>query len=164
MSVNTLFETCTATHQPTLQLGDQGPDVNNLRRLLAASSRGFGTAGLSVGDSFDTRIDSIVRALQYQVFLETDGIVGPKTWKALCADGPVDMPTITEGAQGNAVRLAQKRLVQCGFDLGAIDGDFGPLTLAATRQFQNNNHLAVDGIIGPITWNMLSFCSVGRGH
>ena len=164
MSVNTLINTCTTTNKPTLKLGDQGTDVNNLRQLLAASNRGFGIAGLGLGDIFDTRIDSIVRAFQYQVFLDPDGIVGPKTWKALCADAPVDMPTITEGAKGDTIRLAQQRLIQCGYDLGAIDGDFGPRTLAATRQFQVDQQLVVDGIIGPKTWNALSFCLVGGGY
>ena len=48
------------------------------------------------------------------------------------------MPNITEGAKGDTVRLAQQRLIQCGYDLGSIDGDFGPRPLAATRQFQSD--------------------------
>jgi murein DD-endopeptidase MepM/ murein hydrolase activator NlpD len=35
------------------------------------------------------------------------------------------------------------------------DGDFGPQTLAAVREFQRSHGLAPDGIIGPLTWGAL---------
>jgi peptidoglycan hydrolase-like protein with peptidoglycan-binding domain len=34
-------------------------------------------------------------------------------------------------------------------------GKFGPKTLAAVRSFQQNNHLAVDGVVGKNTWKAL---------
>ena len=37
----------------------------------------------------------------------------------------------------------------------AIDGNFGPNTQAALRQFQNERHLAVTGITDPATWKAL---------
>jgi peptidoglycan hydrolase-like protein with peptidoglycan-binding domain len=34
----------------------------------------------------------------------------------------------------------------------AVDGDFGPLTEQAVREFQLGQGIEVDGIVGPITW------------
>ncbi|MBS7360520.1 MAG: peptidoglycan-binding protein, partial [Oscillospiraceae bacterium] len=36
-----------------------------------------------------------------------------------------------------------------------IDGDFGPTTLAAVKEFQKDNSLDVDGIVGSATRSAL---------
>jgi peptidoglycan hydrolase-like protein with peptidoglycan-binding domain len=58
------------------------------------------------------------------------------------------------GSQGDAVKVAQTLLNNKGHWLVA-DGVFGPATDNATRQFQHNCGLAVDGIVGTQTWNVL---------
>jgi peptidoglycan hydrolase-like protein with peptidoglycan-binding domain len=64
-------------------------------------------------------------------------------------------PTISEGATGDVVRRLQRALRRTP-NLGlAVDGIFGPLTLAAVREFQTGAGLVVDGIVGPLTWNAL---------
>lgn len=72
------------------------------------------------------------------------------------------MPELAQGAQGGAVRSLQGLLVARGFHLGTtgaahdgIDGDFGALTHAAVISFQEEMHIAADGIVGPITWPLL---------
>jgi WD40 repeat protein len=64
--------------------------------------------------------------------------------------------SLTEPAMtGPDVLQLQKRLVQLGFKLGTPDGVFGPKTDQAVRQFQEQNGLVVDGIVGPLTWKKL---------
>ena len=54
------------------------------------------------------------------------------------------------GARGEAVRQLQRDLAALGFFLAA-DGDFGPATQKAVRDFQRAHGLAADGIAGPET-------------
>ena len=61
-------------------------------------------------------------------------------------------PTITEGATGPTVRWAQYLLVRRTLSYNQIDGIFGPATKTAVEQFQRDSHLAVDGVVGPATW------------
>lgn len=58
--------------------------------------------------------------------------------------------TLRRGAQGEAVRLLQRELGGV-----AVDGEFGTYTEAAVRTFQGCRGLAVDGVVGPVTWTAL---------
>ena len=64
-------------------------------------------------------------------------------------------PTISEGSQGEVVEWVQYLLVRFALSDYQIDGIFGSVTLAAVEQYQTFKHLAVDGIVGPITWGAL---------
>ena len=59
---------------------------------------------------------------------------------------------ITEG--GMVTRL-QTALKNRGFDIGTVDGRFGPGTESAVMRFQEANGLNADGIVGQVTWNAL---------
>jgi peptidoglycan hydrolase-like protein with peptidoglycan-binding domain len=56
---------------------------------------------------------------------------------------------------GDDVRYVQEILQILGYYRGDIDGYYGPLTEQAVRQFQEANGLAVDGIVGPNTYEAL---------
>jgi peptidoglycan hydrolase-like protein with peptidoglycan-binding domain len=59
--------------------------------------------------------------------------------------------------QGGDVRAVQQRLLDLGYwQVGVVDGVFGPQTEAAVRLFQEENGLAVDGVVGPQTRARLS--------
>ncbi|MDQ0232560.1 L,D-transpeptidase family protein [Metabacillus malikii] len=55
------------------------------------------------------------------------------------------------GSQGVAVRELQQQLTNNGYSTGGIDGIFGTQTKQAVIQFQRNNGLTADGIVGPMT-------------
>jgi len=50
----------------------------------------------------------------------------------------------------------QQRLIALGYDPGPVDGYFGPQTEAAVKEFQRDNGLYPDGIVGPKTLGALS--------
>ena len=49
----------------------------------------------------------------------------------------------------------QVALKNAGCYNGKIDGDIGPLTEEAVREFQAKNNLVIDGKVGPKTWAVL---------
>ena len=63
-------------------------------------------------------------------------------------------PLLRSGSQGNFVYLLQFILNQYGYNL-TVDGIFGSRTLNAVRDFQRNNSLSVDGLVGTNTWKTL---------
>jgi murein L,D-transpeptidase YcbB/YkuD len=65
------------------------------------------------------------------------------------ADKPALPGIIKLGSQGELVRLIQDKL---GIK---VDGIFGSLTEKAVKEFQRNNGLAVDGIVGQNTWSKM---------
>lgn len=66
---------------------------------------------------------------------------------------PYIAPTVTlkRGSSGTGVKWLQYQLKARGYDCGAIDGIFGKNTDLMIKQFQKNNNLVVDGLVGPAT-------------
>ncbi len=65
-------------------------------------------------------------------------------------------PVLRVDAVGSAVSQLQIELQSLGYYKGEIDGGYGEQTEAAVRQFQSDQQLAVDGVVGPSTWDALS--------
>lgn len=65
------------------------------------------------------------------------------------------MSVCRRGSQGPEVARIQKRLQDLGLYQGCLDGDFGGGTEMAVKAFQRQEGLAVDGVVGPETWNRL---------
>lgn len=55
------------------------------------------------------------------------------------------------GSSGSQVRTLQTKLNRWGYDCGTVDGIFGSKTQTAVKQFQKNNGLVADGIVGAKT-------------
>jgi peptidoglycan hydrolase-like protein with peptidoglycan-binding domain len=131
---------------PILKQGSQGPRVKTLQYLL----RGHRDAwrNLAVDGIFGPITEEIVRAFQDFNALTIDGIVGQQTWTRLTE------VTVRRGDTGDYVKAAQNELDRHGKSLD-VDGIFGALTDAATREYQKSAGLSVDGIVGPNTWREL---------
>ena len=61
---------------------------------------------------------------------------------------------LRKGIRGTKITELQQALKDRGYSLD-IDGDFGPQTEAVVRQYQEDEGLVVDGIVGPLTWSRL---------
>jgi len=123
-----------------LNRGDESFFVEIMQHLLRA--RGF---GLIADGVFGPITEQAVRDFQGSQGIAVDGVVGPVTWSRLFI-------TVRRGSTGEAVKGVQVRMNQRQADPIAVDGDFGPLTEAAVREFQQSRDIDVDGVVGPITW------------
>lgn len=143
----------TISDWPILKSGDKDHPVKTLQHLLRARGHTVAVDGV-----FGSNTDAAVKAFQTSKGLVADGKVGPQTWKALIIQ-------VQQGSHGEAVRGVQEEILfrdESG-NLNAglvVDGIFGPKTDAFVRGFQQAlatdiPSVAVDGIVGPITWQAL---------
>jgi hypothetical protein len=138
---------------PLVQQGDQNHPVRTLQHLLRARGHRVAVDGI-----FGRNTDAAVQSFQKEHGLAVDGIVGQHTWLALIVQ-------VQRGSEGDAVRGVQEefqfRNLSGDPSRGVqIDGIFGPKTEAAVRGFQQAiaqdvPSMAVDGIVGPMTWQAL---------
>ncbi|HUF16121.1 MAG TPA: peptidoglycan-binding protein [Acidimicrobiia bacterium] len=132
------------------RVGDEGTAVRDIQDRLAALGYDPGADQRSV---FGEGTRQAVVAFQKAKGLESDGIVGPNTWRSLYEAGYrlgdrilfLRRPMI----RGEDIAELQSRLNTLGFDSGKVDGIYGPETEAAVIDFQHNRHLAEDGKVGP---------------
>jgi peptidoglycan hydrolase-like protein with peptidoglycan-binding domain len=61
--------------------------------------------------------------------------------------------TLQQGSTGADVSKVQSMLSSYGL---TVDGQYGPKTMAAVKQFQASKGLVADGIVGPKTWQALA--------
>jgi peptidoglycan hydrolase-like protein with peptidoglycan-binding domain len=128
----------------------QGSSQATNWRVLAAQHllRAHG-ATIAADGAFGPLSGQAVQAFQQTLrAVEISTTLGQLDWPSLIitvkqGDGP-------EGPKGEAVRAVQTLLA----DL-TVDGDFGPQTDAAVRQFQQVFLPPADGIVGPNTWHTL---------
>lgn len=64
------------------------------------------------------------------------------------------MEVLKRGSKGTTVKILQQVLKL------NVDGIFGPATELAVKQFQKDNNLVVDGIVGNNTWKKLGIMNI----
>jgi hypothetical protein len=116
------------------------PPSSQIRRFRAVSEA-YGAAGVSWWDWGDATTSD---------------------WSALSTpvgeiagyEPAAGMASLGSGAVGDLVVWAQEHLLSAGQHI-AIDGAFGPKTLAAVKRFQRAHGLPATGLIDTNTWNAL---------
>ena len=78
-----------------------------------------------------------------------------KTIQTDTGTGGTTTTALRQGSTGDSVKQLQTALANQGYYTGAIDGSYGPKTLAAVKAYQTANKLTVDGIAGPQTQGSL---------
>lgn len=143
------------SNYPTLRVGSRSDFVYLLQLML--NQNGF---NLAIDGQFGTNTLNAVTQFQRANGLVADGVVGNNTWRTLLVLPP--RPTIRRGSSGSYVTYLQEKLTSKLYQVGTIDGIFGGMTEQAVREFQQENGLAVDGIVGPATWQAVSVIGGGR--
>ena len=156
-------------HQFTLHQGSNRIEV----KLLQWTLNDYGQK-TEVDGIFGPKTDRNVRQYQKDNGLAVDGIVGVKTWAAIYAEhqtpadgnelparlknlmaiAPEHQYTLHLDSKRIEVELLQWTLNAYGLKT-RVDGIFGPETSRNVRQYQADNGLTVDGIVGVNTWTAL---------
>ena len=78
-----------------------------------------------------------------------------RTAAATTAESQLTYPgqLVRRGAEGEDVKAIQQKLKDAGYDVGEIDGKFGPKTERALKQYQRDQGLKADGVAGPKTYD-----------
>lgn len=146
------------------QIGSGGEKVKSIQRIVGVIDDGI----------YGPKTAAAVKSWQQKLGVNADGIWGPITEEATnnlfaflanLQSSPQHNPffdaledakkqVLRQGSVGGSVKIAQYILNEKGYGLVA-DGIFGAATNFAVWQFQKDNGLSVDGIIGPQTWNAL---------
>lgn len=150
-----------------LSLGSRGPEVRTIQGQL--QKLGY-FKRLPTG-KFGPLTKAAVIRFQTDTGLTPNGIVDDSTESALqqhstgsnsAPSTPASQrPKLRIGDRGADVKSLQQILTDVEAYSGKINGQFDDSTLDAVKQFQKDNGLAVDGIVGPRTWSVLSSFAAG---
>jgi peptidoglycan hydrolase-like protein with peptidoglycan-binding domain len=158
------FPTPSVPESAIFKVGSNGDKVKDIQKLVGVEQDGV----------YGPKTEQAVKVWQYKLGVNADGVWGPQTEEAsnnlfaylanltetpqnnefFEAINEAKKQVISKGSTGDAVKIAQIALNIKGYNLQA-DGIFGNLTTHSTWQFQKDNGLRVDGVIGPETWNVL---------
>lgn len=138
-----------AAASETLKQGSSGTAVKQVQQKL--KDLGYYTG--SVDGIFGATTKKAVMNFQKGKGLTADGVVGSATLSALGLGS--SSATLRQGDQGNKVKEVQQKLKNWGYYQGTADGIFGQATKTAVINFQKNNGLPADGIVGSKTFAAL---------
>ncbi len=123
----------------TLKMGDSGDDVKVIQTFLLATGYYNG----DVTGEFDLATATAVKSFQRVNRLQVDGKVGTRTLAKMQSGNVVD------------VKAVQSTLQTLGYYDGAIDGNFGALSVSAVKALQKVNKLTANGVLNDATLKLL---------
>ena len=160
----------------TLTLGSRGEQVAYAQMKLKNAGYLLGNADGKFGPETQAAVLKLQKdfnKLAGADYLKEDGIVGQDTWTVIRALGTqaAEHEEVTEedpymgairrklyrGRRGNDVLKLQQMLNQLGYPV-AEDGKFGPETADAVKEFQKDQKITQDGIVGSITLARMQLC------
>jgi peptidoglycan hydrolase-like protein with peptidoglycan-binding domain len=115
-----------------LKKGLSGEPVRRLQAKL----------GVQADGTFGPGTEAALKEWQKSKGLAADGVAGPDTFMSM---GLYELVLLKQGTRGDTVKTLQEKL-----GLPA-DGQFGPGTEKAIRDYQQKNGLSADGQAGPAT-------------
>ena len=137
--------------------GQRSSAVRDVQRRLLALD--LVVAAAELDGHFGATTAAAVRAFQERRGLVVDGLVGDETWRELVEAswrlGDRTLYLRASPLRGDDVRALQERLGALGFDVGRVDGIFGPRAARAVREFQANYGIPADAIVGRSTLRAL---------
>ncbi len=162
-----------------LSLGSRGNGVSNLQFFLDYLSAFYSDIPpLDIDGAFGPSTEAAVRAAQRRFGLSEDGVVGAVTWNAIYnaylgiidgipikyiegAGAPYPGVSLRLGSESGDVLLLQRYLNRISEAYGEIPrtgetGYYGEATEASVEAFQALFGLEVNGVVGALTWNMIT--------
>lgn len=137
--------------------GQRSGAVRDIQRRLITLDYEISTSELN--GRFGQSTLAAIRAFQERRGLVVDGLVGDETWRELVEAslrlGDRTLYLRAPPLRGDDIRALQDRLGALGFDVGRVDGIFGPRTARAIREFQANYGIPADAIVGRSTLRAL---------
>ena len=143
-----------------------GDDVKAVQNKLNSLGFNCGTADGYYGNATKNAVISFQSAKG----IDTDGVVGPTTWKLLFNSSASNnggysriLKVTSPLMYGDDVRAVQNKLNSLGYNCGTADGYYGNATKSAVISFQSAKGLTADGEVGPATWSALFNASSSSG-
>ena len=135
-----------------------GEDIKAVQNKLNSLGFNCGTADGYYGNATKNAVISFQSAKG----IDTDGVVGPTTWKLLFNSSASNnggysriLKVTSPLMYGDDVRAVQNKLNSLGYNCGTADGYYGNATKSAVISFQSAKGLTADGEVGPATWSAL---------
>ena len=123
------------------------PRIKRLQALLSFLGFDPGPADGVYGPMTTAAVTSFQEAHD----LAIDGVLGPRTEETLR-----EILRAPTSDRIERVKALQRQLSRLGFQPGAVDGRYGPLTTDAVTRFQQAHGLRVDGLVGRVTAEALA--------